>query len=84
MMEVSWCVDRDVRSGLIQDLTCRSGEAPPQATDVSAISNDSPNAMGWDPLTTKVRGIDRKLLFGISRERSIRQQLNNDKARVLL
>jgi hypothetical protein len=27
---------------------------------------------------------DGELLFGISRERSIRQQLNNDKARVLL
>lgn len=56
MTEVSWCVDRDVRSALIQDLTCRSGEAPPQATDVSAISNGRPNAMDWDPLTMKIRG----------------------------
>ena len=49
MTEVSWCADRDrdVRSGLNQDLTCRSGEAPPQATGVSANTNDCPNAVGW-------------------------------------
>lgn len=62
MTEVSWCVDRDVRSGLIQDLTCRSGEAPPQATDVSAISNGRPDAMGWDSSTTKVRGMGSSCL----------------------